>query len=508
MPQYESLKIVPKIPIENNGILSLVYTPGVGSSSLKIQENPDMLPVLTNTVNSVGVFAFDYESALKRALFLKSTLLIDAYPFCVKEVAKEDLKFVIENICVNFCGIDLSLMSDFAQDIEFNVPIPVLKGAAANLKDFFGTISRNVFKLDISQLKGDTSEKSLQLHELAGGVIETELCEEKRAKPLAVVSDGTSVLGFGNIGSAASIPVLEGKTALYSELAGVDGVILALKSQEPEDIIKTVQILENSFSGIHLEDIAAPQCFYIENTLINTLDIPVFHDDQHGTAIIVLAGLLNALILAGKELSDIKIVISGAGAAGSAIARLLQFAGAKNMYLCDSKGAVYEGRPQNNPNLEDISKFTNLERKKGGLREIIKGADVFIGVSRGNIVDEDMIKSMSQSGKGPVVFALSNPVPEIMPDKAKNAGAFIFATGRSDFANQINNSLVFPGMFRGVLEAGVPEITNEIKLESAIAIASLVDKTELTADKIVPESLNRSVPYFISETIKSKFSHQ
>lgn len=502
MPQFQSIKTVTKIPVNDKEILSLVYTPGVGSSCLKIKENSELLSLLTNKINSVAVISFDYEASLKRALFLKSALLIDAYPLCIKTENENDLKFVIKNIELNFCAIDLSLIKEFAENIDFHAQIPVLTSPVADLKDFFGAIARNVFMFNPAQLKGDTAEKSLQLHELAGGVIETELCEEKRRKPLAVISDGTSVLGFGDIGAAASIPVLEGKIALYSELADIDCVPLALKTKCPKEIIKITSLLSASFSGIHLEDIAAPNCFEVENTLIETLDMPVFHDDQHGSAIIVLAGILNSLVLENKELSNAKIVINGAGAAGSASARLLLFAGAKDINMCDLHGSVYEGRPQNDENLEDLARFTNTEQKKGTLKEIIKGADIFIGLSRGNLLSDEMVKSMSPN---PIIFALANPIPEIMPDKAKEDGAYIVATGRSDFPNQINNSLAFPGLLKGVLDAGLNKITNEIKLECALAIASLVDEEELSPQKIVPDGLDRRVTLTIAETIKEKF---
>ena len=502
---YKGIKVIPKIPVDNKEILSLVYTPGVGSSCLKIEEEPSLVTVLTNKINSVAVISFDYEESLKRALFLKSTLLIDAYPLCLTSNAtKEDIRLVVDNIGINFCGIDLSLISEKVQEIDFNIDIPILKGSTGDIKAFFKTISRNIFMLDTTkQLSGDTSEKSLQLHELAGGVIETELTEEERIKPLAIISDGTSVLGFGDIGAAASIPVLEGKTALYSELADIDGIVLALSTKVPEEIIKITQLLENSFSGIHLEDIAAPACFKIEQTLIETLKIPVFHDDQHGSAIIVLAGLLNSLILENKTLSNCKIVINGAGAAGSATARLLLFAGAKNLYMCDIDGSIYKGRPQNDTNLEELAQYTNLDMKKGGLKDVIKNADVFIGLSRGNLLTDEMVKSMAPS---PIIFALANPIPEIMPERAQKDGAYIVATGRSDFPNQINNSLAFPGLFRGVLDAGVAKITDEIKLESALAIASLVAKDELSPQKIVPDGLDNRVTKLLRDTILSKFS--
>lgn len=501
MPQYQSLKTVTKIPVNDKEILSLVYTPGVGSSCLKIKDTPELLNLLTNKVNSVAVIAQDYESALKRALFLKSVLLIDAYPLVISD--KEQLKFIVENIELNFCGIDLSLMADFAKDIDFNVEIPVLTTPVDDIKDFFGAVARNVFMFNTSQLKGDVGEKSLQLHELAGGVIETELCEEKRRKPLAVISDGTSVLGFGDIGAAASVPVLEGKIALYAELADIDCVPLAIKTKNPNEIIKLTQVLADSFAGIHLEDIAAPACFEVENTLIETLNIPVFHDDQHGSAIIVLAGLLNSLVLENKKLSDTKIVINGAGAAGSATARLLLYAGAKNIYMCDINGAVYQGRKENDTNLEDLAKKTNPGNKYGDLKEIIKNADVFIGLSRGNLLTDEMVKSMKEN---PIIFALANPVPEIMPERAQKDGAYIIATGRSDFPNQINNSLAFPGLLKGVLDARLSKITDEIKLECAFAIASLVKDDELSKDKIVPDGLDHRVTMTIAEIIKDKFA--
>ncbi len=411
MPQYKGLKTVPKIAINDKEILSLVYTPGVGSSCLKIAEVPEAVSVYTNKINSVAVFAFDYEQALKRSIFLKSTLLIDAYPLVIKQTTKEDLKLVIENIEINFCAIDLSLLGEFAKGTSFNIEIPVLTEAVADLKDFFGAISRNVFMIDISMLKGDVSERSLQLHELAGGVIETELTEEKRKKPVAIVSDGTAVLGYGNIGATASIPVMEGKAALYADLADVDSVVLCVKTQITDEVIKITELLEDSFSGIHLEDIAAPECFEIEEKLTQKLNIPVFHDDQHGTAIIVLAGLLNALVLEDKNIKDIKIVIAGAGAAGNAIAKLLIFAGAKNIVMDDINGAVYKGRKSNDKYLEELAEITNPNDERGELKDIIKNADVFIGVSKGGLLSEEMIESMEYR---PIVFALANPIPEIM----------------------------------------------------------------------------------------------
>ncbi len=502
MPQYKSFRTVPKIEINDKDTLSLVYTPGVGASCLKISENPEAAMVYTNKINSVAVISFDYEKSLKRAIFLKSVLLIDAYPLEIEQCSKQDLKFAIENIEINFCAIDLSLISDFAKDIEFEVEIPVLVESVSDLKGFFGAISRNVFMIDTSKLKGDVSERSLQLHELAGGVIETELVEEQRQKPVAIISDGTAVLGYGNIGALASLPVMEGKAALYAEFANVDSVVFCVKTQIPDEIVKIVNLFKNSFSGLHLEDISAPSCFEVEEKLIETSGLPVFHDDQHGTAIIVLAGLLNALVLSEKNFSEIKIVISGAGAAGNAVAKLLVFAGAKNIVLGDINGAVYKGRESNDKYLEELAQITNPEDLKGNLSEIIKDADVFIGLSKGGILSEEMIKTMAPK---PIVFALANPIPEIMPDKAKHAGVYIISTGRSDFENQINNSLAFPGLFKGVIDGHIKKITNEIKLESALMIASMVPTDELTPDNILPDALDRMIPLEIANVIVKKF---
>lgn len=505
MPQFNGFKIVPKVQIDDKDVLSLVYTPGVGACCQAIAKNLEAAKIYTNKINSVAVVAFDYAAALKRAIFLKSTLLIDAYPLVISnETDKNDFKFAIENLEINFCAFDLSLIEDYAKDIDFNVEIPVLKGSVPDLKDFFGAISRNVFMLDIKSLKGTVQERSLQLHELSGGAIETELTEEKRNKPVAIVSDGTAVLGFGNIGALASIPVMEGKAALYADFADVDAFPFCVKTQKSEEIVKIVEMFADSFSGIHLEDISAPSCFDIENKLSEDLNIPVFHDDQHGTAIIVLAGLLNSLVLTGKEISNIKTVVSGAGAAGTAVAKLLHFAGAKNIVMTDINGVVYKGREQNDKYLEELAQITNPNDERGELKDVIKNADVFIGLSKGGILKPEMIKEMEYQ---PVVFALANPEPEIMPDLAKEAGVYIISTGRSDFENQINNSLAFPGLFKGLLEGNVNKVTDEIKLECALMIASMVEEDELSVDNILPDALDCSVPVQIARVIKEKFGN-
>ena len=423
----------------------------------------------------------------------------------LKETTKGNIKFAIENIEINFCAIDLSLIGEYIKDIDFDVDIPVLKEPVNDLKSFFGAISRNVFMIDTSKLKGTVQERSLQLHELAGGAIETELTEEKRNKPVAIVSDGTAVLGYGNIGASASIPVMEGKAALYSELADVDSMVFCVKTQNTEDIIKIIELFADSFSGIHLEDIAAPECFEIEEKLSKLLNIPVFHDDQHGTAIIVLAGLLNSLVLEDKKISDVKIVIAGAGAAGNAVAKLLLFAGAKNIIMDDIHGLLYKGRKFNDKYNEELASLTNLSEEHGDLKDALKNADVFIGLSKGGILTEEMIQTMEYK---PIVFALANPEPEILPDKAKHAGAYIVSTGRSDFENQINNSLAFPGLFKGLIDGKIKKVSNEIKLECALMIASMVPTDELTPENIMPNPLDRMVPLQIAKVIKDKFSVQ
>jgi malate dehydrogenase (oxaloacetate-decarboxylating) len=306
---------------------------------------------------------------------------------------------------------------------------------------------------------------------------------------VAIISDGSAVLGLGNLGPEAALPVMEGKAVLFKELAGVDAVPIVLNTQNIEAIIETVKNIAPGFGGINLEDISAPRCFEIESRLINDLQIPVFHDDQHGTAIVVLAGLMNALKVVRKNIMQIKIVISGAGAAGIAITKLLLKYGAKNIIVCDSKGAIYERRKEGmNLEKKEIAKVTNKKKYKGSLKDALKGADVFIGVSAAKILSMDDIAKMNENS---IVFAMSNPVPEIMPLEAKKGGAKIVATGRSDFPNQINNMLVFPGIFRGALDSRTRFISDHIKIKAAKVIASLVKNP--TNDKIIPDALGRHV---------------
>ncbi len=301
---------------------------------------------------------------------------------------------------------------------------------------------------------------------------------------VAIVSDGTAVLGLGNIGPEAALPVMEGKAVLFKSFAGVDAFPICLNTTDVEKIIETVKLLEPNFGGVNLEDIAAPNCFVIEERLKKESNIPVFHDDQHGTAIVTVAGLVNALKLSGKKMSEIRIVANGAGAAGIAIIKLLYSFGVRDIIMCDTKGAIYEGRPNGmNPVKDEVSKFTNRENRIGSLAEVIQGADVFIGVSAEGALTADMVKSMNEN---PTIFAMANPNPEIMPNVAKEAGALVIGTGRSDFPNQVNNVLAFPGIFRGALDVRATHINEEMKVAAVHAIANLVSEEELDANYVIP----------------------
>lgn len=494
--------IVSKVKVDSKELLALVYTPGVAKSSTAIYEDYDKVFDLTNRSNSVAVLSFDYFESLKRAVYLKETYGADAYPFEIKrdELKEGELDFIINNIMPNFMGVDKVLIGGGAYDSAFDIP-KRSKGC--------------VLPLD---MKIETLEP-VELRRLLGGVIETNVLEvqgmfDNSYKPVAIVSDGSAVLGLGNIGAEAGLPVMEGKAVLFKDLGGVNAMPLCLKTQVPSEIERIVFLLENSFSGINLEDISAPRCFEVEQNLIEKLNIPVFHDDQHGTAIVVLAGLLNAMKVAGKELDKVKIVFSGAGAAGQAIAKLLikmrelisgeengvSGGGGANILMFDKFGAVYKGRKENDPSLEKMAEITNFEGFKGDLKDGIKGADVFIGVSTKGILSPEMVKSMADD---PVIFAIANPEPEILPDLALKAGAKIAASGRSDFNNQINNSLVFPGLFRGVLENRVKKIDDKVKLQAALALAQIVPDKELNENYIIPDALDKRVP----EGLQKIFQH-
>ncbi len=310
----------------------------------------------------------------------------------------------------------------------------------------------------------------------------------RRWNTVAVVTDGSAILGLGNIGPEAGMPVMEGKCVLFKAFGGVDAIPLCVRSQKVEEIVRTISLLSGSFGGINLEDIAAPRCFEVERLLKEQCDIPIFHDDQHGTAIIVASALLNALRLKGRELSSVKVVFSGAGAAGTAIFKLLWKMGMRQAVLCDINGVVYPGRPDlsDNPALSELAEMTQPQ-VRGGLAEALVGADVFVGVSAPRLVTPEMVRSMA---KDPIIFAMANPVPEIMPDEALAAGAFVVGTGRSDFPNQINNVLVFPGVFRGALDVRAKDINDEMKIAAAHAIAELIPMEELRTDYILPAAFD------------------
>jgi len=315
---------------------------------------------------------------------------------------------------------------------------------------------------------------------------------------VAVVTDGSAVLGLGNIGAEAALPVMEGKSILFKEFGGVDAFPICISSQQVEDIVKTVTLISPGFGGINLEDISAPRCFLIEQTLINSLPIPVFHDDQHGTAVVALAALINALKVVGKKLPDVKIAINGAGAAGIAVSKFLHYAGARKIMLCDTRGIICKGRKENmNFAKEDVLKYL-LPSKQGTLADAMKGADIFIGVSGPDTVTGEMVKEMNP---GSIVLAMSNPVPEIMPEKAKKAGAAVVGTGRSDMPNQINNLLAFPGIFRGVFDADARKITQDMKLAASEAIASYVPEKKLCEDYIIPSPLDKNVGKRVAENV-------
>jgi malate dehydrogenase (oxaloacetate-decarboxylating) len=319
-----------------------------------------------------------------------------------------------------------------------------------------------------------------------------------KGRTIAVVTDGSAVLGLGNIGALASIPVMEGKALLFKEFAGLDAFPIALDTQDTDEIVETIKRIAPVFGGINLEDISAPRCFDIEERLINELDIPVFHDDQHGTAIVILAGLINACAVTGRDLKKARIVFSGAGAAGTASAKLLRAYGAENMILCDSRGIISSGRTDINPHKRATLAWSNLKDESGTFADAMKGADIFIGVSKAGLVTPVHIRSMSAK---PIIFAMANPTPEIMPDEARAAGAAVVATGRSDFANQVNNLLVFPGLFRGVIDARIKKITVSMKLAAARALAGYVSNP--TADRIIPDPLDKKVAKIVAEAVKS-----
>ncbi|MGN0577646.1 MAG: NADP-dependent malic enzyme [Ruminiclostridium sp.] len=325
----------------------------------------------------------------------------------------------------------------------------------------------------------------------------------RRKNLVAVITDGTAVLGLGDIGGLAGMPVMEGKCCLFKEFADVDAFPLCVKSKDVDEIVHTIELIADSFGGINLEDISAPRCFEIEKRLKEKLDIPVFHDDQHGTAVVVGSALINAAKCAGKKLSDLTVVINGAGAAGIAIGTFLLSLGIGNLIMVDLCGIINKDTEYENPAHNSIKNVTNNNNIKGGLAEAVKGADVFVGVSRPGLLTGDMVKSMAEK---PIVFAMANPTPEIMPDEAKAAGAYIVGTGRSDFPNQINNVLVFPGLFKGALSVRAREITEEMKMAAAYAIAGIIPDSEITQDNIIPSPLNKAVAARVAEAVAKAYT--
>lgn len=320
----------------------------------------------------------------------------------------------------------------------------------------------------------------------------------RRWNTVAVITDGTAVLGLGDIGPEAGMPVMEGKCVLFKAFGDVDAIPLCVRTKDVEEIVKTVSLLAGSFGGVNLEDISAPRCFEIEKRLKEVCDIPIFHDDQHGTAVVTLAGLINALKLTGKKIEEVKIVTSGAGAAGIAIIKLLLSMGAKHVIMTDREGAIYKGRENLNPIKMEMAEITNLSMEKGSLSDVIKNADVFIGVSAPGTLNKDMVKSMAEK---PIIFACANPIPEIFPEDAKEAGAAVVSTGRSDFPNQINNVLCFPGIFRGSLDVRAKDINDEMKVAAAYAIAELVSDQELNAEYILPAAFDERVKDAVAKAV-------
>jgi len=324
----------------------------------------------------------------------------------------------------------------------------------------------------------------------------------RRKNLVAVITDGTAVLGLGDIGGLAGMPVMEGKCCLFKEFADVDAFPLCVKSKDVDEIVKTIELIADSFGGINLEDISAPRCFEIERRLKESLDIPVFHDDQHGTAVVVGAALINAAKCAGKKISDLTVVINGAGAAGIAIGKFLLKLGIGDLMMVDLCGIINRDTDYENPAHNEIKNISNKNARKGSLADAMNGADVFVGVSKPNLVSDEMVKSMA---KKPIIFAMANPTPEIMPDKAKAAGAYIVGTGRSDFPNQINNVLVFPGLFKGALSVNAKKITEEMKLAAAYAIAAVIPDEDITPENIIASPLNKAVAASVAKAVAESY---
>lgn len=482
-----------KLPVTTKRDLALIYTPGVGECCLKIKENSKMAMELTNKANSIAILAFENQKMFAVA---KSDEYrqkgFDAYPIILKK-SKISPQRIAESLHPTFGAFDISLIEKKITQRGKNFHFFRILTTKIN-----SSIPKEpiAFEIpDISTLSDDYKTASLELHALTKGVIK-QAWYENEPQLVGVISNGSAVLGFGNIGPDAAMPVMEGKAALFKKFGNVDAIPVCIDAVNLEEFKEIVKALEPTFCGINLEDICAPDCFDVEEELISEMKIPIFHDDQHGTAIVVLAGLINALKLINKTKENVRIVFSGAGAAALAVCKLFLAYGIKNIIMTDINGVIFKGRKENDKYLEEISKKTNLKGLKGSLKDVIEGSDVFVGLSAQGVLSVDMIKSMAQK---PVIFALANPNPEIMPDIAKQSGAFIVATGRSDFANQINNSLVFPGIFKGILQSDKKFIDDEIKIRAAIALSNRVD--ELSQDKIIPDALDMQVPNIIAKAV-------
>ncbi len=502
-------QVVPKIEITDSKILSLVYTPGVGSSCQEIKQNPHKSFELTNRANSAAVFFSETDKddfIVNKLKIYKQLTGIDCYPFLLNTGNPDKFVQIVLSLIPSFGYIVLSNLSCtaiadiFPLLVRHDIPIEIFRADS----EFLTKKALKFTDANLNSTDNNVNKLSLELHNKLIGVVTTNIADYEQNLSennlIAIITDGTAVLGFGNLGPEAALPVMEGKSVLFSSLGGVSAVPICLKTKNSDEFIETVKELAIVFSGINLEDIAAPDCFKIETELINSLNIPVFHDDQHGTAVVVLAGFLNALKLIEKNIDEVKVVINGAGAAAIAVTNLLLKAGVKNLILCDRTGIICKSRSNMNPYKEDISGRTNPDNLSGALSDALENADFFIGLSAGNILKPEHIKNMSTK---PVIFALANPIPEIMPDIALEAGAYIVATGRSDFKNQINNSLAFPGIFRGALDSKAPRITDEMKIASAIAISSLVQENDLCPDYIIPNALDKKVAKAVAEAIYS-----
>ncbi|MCR4881200.1 MAG: NAD-dependent malic enzyme [bacterium] len=507
-----------KTPLNTLDELSLIYTPGVGFSSKEIAKDKTLTNSLTNKANCVGVI-FDTDEPPKYLAFayavcaiIKKSQNIDAYPLVS---TKYDINKIVKNLTPTFGAfyvfsnneVKNADITEKLDDFDFD---KIVKNAKI-LKEKLEKIPKN--KPDFSG--EEFRKKALELRFSLNGVLKTKECDlsleeikktftkenltkiEVERKNVAIISDGSAVLGLGNIGAYAAMPVMEGKAAIFKALGNVDAFPICIKTQNIDEIIDISTAISYSFGGVNLEDINAPRCFEIEEKLAQRTDIPIFHDDQHGTAIIVLAALLGALKLAGKNIKDVKIVMSGAGAAAQAVAKLILKAGAKNLIMRDVEGVISKNSAHKDKYLRKMAEVTNPNLESGSLADILKGADVLIGLSAANIVSKDMIKSMNEKA---IVFVLANPTPEIMPNLAKEAGAFIVATGRSDFENQINNSLAFPGIFKGLLAKNIKKVTDETKYNAALAIANYAAK-ELSEHKILPKALDKGIVEEIVKTL-------